>query len=297
MNRFDARFLNTGTDPDQIPQNKDLGKCAYQDVIPVSQVGTGKITDDAQVKRTEMGVANGVATLDSTGKVPAAQLSSVGGGSSKWSSLTASTDFSTTAASTSTITMVTDQTANISPGMAIKFTLSGTVYYAICSAITSSLLTISGAPLTTTASALTALSYSIFPGMVEELVFSIGGPWADNVDTSLLENDLNTYFYWTKAPAYLVKIDAITKTTDSSGTAFPRVNARIGTTTSNYISTSNSNAGLSLAASATKYSTTVDISSAMYAISNGSRIEIKTDANGTNLDASDLTIILTVVFA
>ena len=39
-------------------------------------IGLGNVTNDAQVKRSEMGVANGVATLDSTGKVPAAQLPS-----------------------------------------------------------------------------------------------------------------------------------------------------------------------------------------------------------------------------
>ena len=39
-----------------------------------ADVGLGSITNDAQVKRTEMGVANGVATLDVTGKVPTSQL-------------------------------------------------------------------------------------------------------------------------------------------------------------------------------------------------------------------------------
>jgi len=37
-------------------------------------VGLGSVTNDAQVKRSEMGVANGVATLDGEGKVPSSQL-------------------------------------------------------------------------------------------------------------------------------------------------------------------------------------------------------------------------------
>lgn len=37
-------------------------------------VGLGNVTNDAQVKRTEMGAASGVATLDATGKVPSSQL-------------------------------------------------------------------------------------------------------------------------------------------------------------------------------------------------------------------------------
>lgn len=44
--------------------------------VTKSQVGLGNVTNDAQVKRSEMGVANGVATLDNTGKVPSAQLPS-----------------------------------------------------------------------------------------------------------------------------------------------------------------------------------------------------------------------------
>ena len=39
-------------------------------------IGLENVTNDAQVKRSEMGVADGVATLDSTGKVPSSQLPS-----------------------------------------------------------------------------------------------------------------------------------------------------------------------------------------------------------------------------
>lgn len=44
--------------------------------ITKSDVGLGNVTNDAQVKRSEMGVASGVATLDSAGKVPTSQLPS-----------------------------------------------------------------------------------------------------------------------------------------------------------------------------------------------------------------------------
>ena len=37
-------------------------------------IGLGNVTNDAQVKRSEMGVADGVATLDGSGKIPSAQL-------------------------------------------------------------------------------------------------------------------------------------------------------------------------------------------------------------------------------
>ena len=45
-----------------------------------ADVGLGNVTNDAQVKRSEMGVASGVATLDADGKVPAAQLPAGTGG-------------------------------------------------------------------------------------------------------------------------------------------------------------------------------------------------------------------------
>ena len=41
-----------------------------------TDIGLGNVTNDAQVKRSEMGTPNGVATLDGDGKVPAAQLPS-----------------------------------------------------------------------------------------------------------------------------------------------------------------------------------------------------------------------------
>ena len=43
--------------------------------VTKAQVGLGNVTNEAQVKRTEMGVANGVATLDNNGKVPLSQIS------------------------------------------------------------------------------------------------------------------------------------------------------------------------------------------------------------------------------
>ena len=44
--------------------------------ITPANIGLGNLTNDAQVKRSEMGVANGVATLGTDGKVPSTQLPS-----------------------------------------------------------------------------------------------------------------------------------------------------------------------------------------------------------------------------
>lgn len=45
-------------------------------VLAKEDVGLGNVTNDSQVKRFEMGIANGVATLGEDGKVPSAQLPS-----------------------------------------------------------------------------------------------------------------------------------------------------------------------------------------------------------------------------
>ena len=52
--------------------NDTLNSCN----ITPANIGLGNLTNDAQVKRSEMGVAGGVATLGTDGKVPAAQLPS-----------------------------------------------------------------------------------------------------------------------------------------------------------------------------------------------------------------------------
>ncbi len=214
-------------------------------------------------------------------------------GASKWTALTAATDYATTPASTSTITMATDQTATIKPGMAVRYTIGGTAYYGVVTAITSGLLTVAGAPLSGT---ITALAYSIFPGMVEVAQVFVPGYWADAADTSLIANDLVSPLVWGGPPAALVRIQAMTRTTDT-GASYPRINARIGATTTDRVCTSNAAAGLALAASATWYSTVVDIDPAKYAVSLGGVVELTTDANGGNDNAADVTVVLTFVYA
>lgn len=62
----------TESDPTVPAWAKESSKPSYTK----SEVGLGNVTNDAQVKRTEMGAANGVATLGSDGKVPSSQLPS-----------------------------------------------------------------------------------------------------------------------------------------------------------------------------------------------------------------------------
>lgn len=223
---------------------------------------------------------------DGTWRTPAS-------GTSKWTALAAGTDYTATPASTSTLTMVTNQTAVLRPGMALRYTIGGVAYYGVVTAVTAGLLTLAGAPL---AGDVTALDYSIFPGMVETMTLSDPGAWADSADTALVANDLLMALVWPGPPAALVRIQAWTRTTDT-GTNKPRINARLGATTTDYVSTANGNAGLELAASATWTATGVDIAPAKYAVVPGTAIELRTDANGSNDDARDLVVVLTFVYA
>lgn len=67
----------------QIQYNVNLLKSDYEahkadtnnpHEVTKEQVGLGNVTNDAQVKRSEMGQPNGVATLDNNGKIPSTQL-------------------------------------------------------------------------------------------------------------------------------------------------------------------------------------------------------------------------------
>lgn len=92
----------------------------------------------------------------------------------RWIALVAGTDFTATPASTSTITMLTNQTANIQPGMALQFVVGGSTYYCQCIAITSSLLTVRGTSLGS--SALTSLAYDSMR-LTSEVTINVEVAW------------------------------------------------------------------------------------------------------------------------
>ena len=62
-----------------VPTSRKVnGHALTSDVtVTKSDVGLGNVTNDAQVKRSEMGAASGVATLDSNSKVPTNQLPTI----------------------------------------------------------------------------------------------------------------------------------------------------------------------------------------------------------------------------
>jgi len=138
-------------------------------------------------------------------KVKKSNLGGSSGGVEKWTSIIKDIDFNDQAASTSTITMVTDQTANIKAGVALKYKLSGTEYYGICTAITSTLLTILGKELTTGDGDLTELSYSNFPITFQHDI-QIPGDYGKEINSYLAFSWFGHFDYWNKSDAILIGI-------------------------------------------------------------------------------------------
>lgn len=293
--------------------------------VTKTQLGLENVTNDAQIPLTQKGAANGVATLGADVKIPAAQMpegtahthdnkiyldkigetagemtydgnpvGGSGGSASKWTQLTKDTDFNDQAASTSTITMVTDQTAVILPGMAIKFKLSGTYYYAVCTAITSSLLTIAGAALTTGDGDLTELYYCDLPDSVHTEIVVINGAFADDTTTTLIEDDLllNDGIYWRRSKAYCVQM-AIIATDLDSGTVTTEAKLNVKINGNDLLSSD-------LTVDETLQNTVVEVNTANYDINFGETIELElaTKASGTspNDDALNLTVYLIFVY-
>jgi|GEM_PF-2703514 len=221
------------------------------------------------------GVAGQVLTTGGNGADPS--WSDASGSASFW---TAETNFTATPPSTSTLTMTADLTGTILVGYPVKYTIGGVVYYGIVTAITSNLLTVAGAPLGGDVTAL----YWGDPTRVVQVDFFIPGAFADAANTGLLASDARTKFDWNLTKAYCVQIRHTVRV-DDSGANQPRVTISIA---GSVVGTSNTNAGEAVAETWT--STVVGINTTNYDINRDEAIEVVTDANGSNGDATDLTV-------
>lgn len=164
-------------------------------------------------------------------------------------------------------------------------------YYAIINAVTDGGTTLSvdlcGAPLTTSLNS--GLTYVGFTSKVRQLNFAITGYFADAADNTLIANDLLSAYKWDMPKAYLAKTSVKARVADS-GASNSRINVTLGTTD---VLTANSNAGLTVSTSWAN--NTSDINTSNYDVNFGDTVEIKTDANGSNDNAQDLTVQMTFV--
>lgn len=234
---------------------------------------TGTVTTPAvKITGGTPGVGK-VLTSDADGD---ATWETAAGGATFWTALA---NFTATPASTSTITMGTDQTATILVGSPLKYTIGGTVYYGMVAAITSNLLTVAGAPL---GGDVTALSLGD-ASRIEQVDIVVNGYYEDADNTALIGSDLNAALVWRKSKSYAVAYKVWSKVHDSHAThgkATVLINATELNTSAD---------GLTIAADATWYSTVVDIATAAYDINPAEAIEIAVKKGGTG-DAHDLVV-------
>ncbi len=167
-------------------------------------------------------------------------------------------------------------------GRPVKYKVTGNDYrYAVVTSYSSGTVTVAGVDLT---SGDDVMMYGHTSNVVP-VQFGIPGSFADAPNTTLLLTDTLTKYMWPLGDAYCVKLST-TVVQDDSGVNQPRVNMRLN---GSVVSSDNSDNGPEVSESWNH--TTNDIKSNNYMISNGESIEVSTDANGTNNDASDLSIV------
>jgi len=258
-----------------LPPGGDVATDAIWDAKGDMAMGTG--ADTAQ--KLTVGANGTVLTADST-ETTGTKWATPDSGSSSWTEVTA---FTATPASTSTITTTSDLTGTITKRDPLRYVIGGVTYYGIVTVITSSLITIAGAPLSST---ITALHYGD-PTRVKTDTIVVNGYYADASNSKLIESDLfmNDGLIWTNSKAYIVQISYLHAVNDSGATQ-PKINITNG---GSDIITSD----VSVSTSST-VRTGININT-YYLLSFGGYIEIDV-TKGTNGDAHDLTVYLVAVF-
>lgn len=162
-------------------------------------------------------------------------------GSGQWQALTATSQFATTAASSSSLTMTADLTSTLKPGYAFKVVDGGATKWFVVNTVASNLVTLYGPALSLTVGAITAVSWADCT-RVKPVTFSVAGAFAIAASSTLLASYCKRPFAWLHGPARVCLFRV--RSSDQSTTA-PKVNLTIGGTA---ICSDNSNAGPAVAA-------------------------------------------------
>lgn len=209
---------------------------------------------------------------------------STGAVGTTWTSISLA-NLTTTPTSTSTIATTSDLTGTLKVGYPLRYKSTGGFSFGIITGLTSSLITIAGGPLDN-GNALTQIDYGV-QGLVRTLTLMVSGTFqSGGADSAMLANQMKTFMQWTMTKAYLVNFQVRVASLDT-GTNKPRINVALA---GNAVGTLNSNAGLTVLTSSWA-STVVDINTTNYVVNFGDSIELKTDANGTNADSNNLTVL------
>ena len=229
--------------------------------------------------------------VDENGNTKKLYLSSLYGtkSGSGWIALIPGTDYTTQPTTTRTV-LTTDLTGYFTEGQPVKFKLDGVAdyRYAVISEITATYIEIAGDPMTTGAGDLTEM-YIGDKSKITTKEFFVGTNYNSVDSTGVLEgkNNAKEGAKWAGSSAKLIGFGVIHNTGD--GTVQPNINMRVGlpSATTKYISTSNTNEGLT---AGTSWNVTeVDIDPSQNDINFGDNIEVKVMKKGTG-DADDLTV-------
>ncbi len=188
--------------------------------------GSGDVVGPASATDGHLAVFDGA-----TGKLLKDGGAPGGGGASLWTALTATTDFATTAPATNQITMNADKTATILVGYALKIVFNSNTYYVRVSAITSSLITFEGPPITTGAGLLTAVSWGDESRITDSsLVIQMPGYVDPQAEGNYVNNRIGipNGIPWVGPKAYLTGFKFRVNTADSGGSQ-PIINVLVGT--------------------------------------------------------------------
>lgn len=192
--------------------------------------------------------------------------------------------FNTTPASASSIAMLYDMRSAMPVGTPIKYlTSNGGPYHGIVTAITNTLLTIAGPPLS-------GNIYMIWvgpPELVSQVDYLIPGAYAAAANATLIQSFQKSFSIWQGPPAHLVRISHRALVADS-GTA-PRVTASIN---GYVVGTDNTNTGLPVITSWSH--TTSGIHHTDNRVALNDVIELRTTQGGSG-NSTYLTVTLTFV--
>jgi len=131
----------------------------------------------------------------------------------RWTALVPATDFTATPASSSTLTMLVDHTADIPVGSFIRHTIGGNVRYGQVSALTSNLMTVTGTSLSAD---LTALAWDT-QNQGGQFGINAAGPF-DTATTPLMDTEAR-YLVSTFAKSHVVDWCATLGIVDTSAQA------------------------------------------------------------------------------
>jgi len=188
--------------------------------------------------------------------------------------------------------MNTNQTSVIFPNMPVRYKLSGTYYYGRVKTITSNLLTIQGAPLTTGAGNLTELAFAS-SNMAVTMIFTASGSYGTMLSTQLMRDVMKFRTNWQLPTAYLVYFNAVHET--NATTTQPKINIRLHG--ADDVSSNDSSLGIQLSTSLVE-NPDIAINTAKYNIGPGDSVDVNltaVDAGATN--AANLTVTLYFVLS